>query len=120
MLVDVRPREQWAICRLPRSLHAPYKTFDQHLEEIKAALALAAVANGNGSGVGAGGKAAATVEAATDAALGAAPLYVVCRRGNDSQRAVAWLRAAGLAQAKDVVGGVEAWAAEVDPSFPVY
>jgi adenylyltransferase/sulfurtransferase len=48
------------------------------------------------------------------------PLYVVCRRGNDSQRAVAALRAAGVVHAVDVVGGMEAWAAEVDPGFPTY
>ena len=45
--------------------------------------------------------------------------YVVCRRGNSSQRAVVALREAGFL-AVDLVGGLEAWAREVDPSFPIY
>jgi adenylyltransferase and sulfurtransferase len=50
-----------------------------------------------------------------------APLFVVCRRGNDSQRAVALLRQeVGLSVAVDVVGGTEGWAREVDPGFPLY
>ena len=53
------------------------------------------------------------------AADAAAPVAVICRRGNDSQVAVLQLRQLGVA-AVDVVGGYEAWAAEVDPDFPVY
>ncbi|GAB4818434.1 hypothetical protein N2152v2_005480 [Parachlorella kessleri] len=53
---------------------------------------------------------------------GAAPvdLYVLCRRGNDSQRAVARLRQLGIVHGVDVVGGMEAWAQQVDPDFPTY
>ena len=47
------------------------------------------------------------------------PVYVVCRRGNHSQLAVQELRAAGLLEAYDLIGGMEAWAEEVDPSMPV-
>lgn len=47
--------------------------------------------------------------------------YVVCRLGNDSQLAVETLRNAGMTGiVKDLVGGLRAWAKEVDQDFPVY
>jgi len=46
------------------------------------------------------------------------PVYVVCRRGNDSQRAVQALRSAGI-PALDMEGGLQAWAAVADPAFPL-
>ena len=48
------------------------------------------------------------------------PLYVVCRRGNDSQRAALLLNGSGITGVMDMVGGLQAWAAEADPSFPWY
>lgn len=106
MLVDVRPAEQFAICHLPGALHAPYKHLARHLPAIRERLALAP------------DDASAAVAAAAGEQL--PPLYVVCRRGNDSQRAVAALRAAGISHGVDVVGGLEAWAAQVDAGFPTY
>ena len=50
-------------------------------------------------------------------------VYVVCRRGNDSQRAVKLLKEkfADLDLViKDIEGGLHAWARDVDRSFPVY
>jgi adenylyltransferase/sulfurtransferase len=47
-------------------------------------------------------------------------IYVVCRRGNDSQRAVKKLREIGHKNVVDMVGGMEAWAKEIDPTFPLY
>ncbi|GJU25340.1 adenylyltransferase and sulfurtransferase [Tanacetum coccineum] len=49
-----------------------------------------------------------------------ARLYVVCRRGNDSQSAVDLLHQAGFTSAKDIVGGLESWAHDVDQRFPTY
>ena len=46
------------------------------------------------------------------------PLYVVCRRGNDSQRVAQLLKDSGITHVADVVGGLQAWAEEADPSFP--
>lgn len=62
--------------------------------------------------------------------------FVVCRLGNDSQMAARALRDALYAregpnisnahdeetshQVVDVIGGLRAWAQEVDPSFPIY
>ena len=47
------------------------------------------------------------------------PIYVVCRRGNDSQLAVEKLLEMGIA-CKDIKGGLEAWSLQVDSSFPRY
>ena len=49
----------------------------------------------------------------------------ICRRGNDSQRACAAFKQfcdrRGLqVDVKDVIGGLHAWAKNVDKSFPVY
>lgn len=50
-----------------------------------------------------------------------AATYVVCRLGNDSQLAVDALRAAGMGgTVRDLIGGLRAWAREVDNEFPVY
>ncbi|KAH8094572.1 hypothetical protein BXZ70DRAFT_948062 [Cristinia sonorae] len=48
-------------------------------------------------------------------------VYVVCRLGNDSQLAVDALRGTAVQGiVKDLIGGLRAWAKDVDPSFPVY
>ena len=49
----------------------------------------------------------------------APPIVVICRRGNNSQRAVVRLRELGVA-AVDVIGGYQAWATEVDAEFSMY
>ena len=56
-----------------------------------------------------------------------APLYVVCRRGNDSQIAVGLIRASlakilptCLVSVKDLIGGLRSWSDSVDNSFPKY
>ncbi|KAM7202647.1 hypothetical protein V8F33_002573 [Rhypophila sp. PSN 637] len=51
------------------------------------------------------------------------PIFVVCRRGLDSQEAVEKLREMGLdrcgkRKVVDIIGGMKAWKEEVDPSFP--
>lgn len=50
-------------------------------------------------------------------------VFVVCRRGNDSQRAVRLLQSkfAELSiEIKDIKGGLHQWSKEVDPAFPLY
>lgn len=47
-------------------------------------------------------------------------VYVVCRRGNDSQLAVRLLRERGFQQTQDIIGGLERWAREIEPTFPTY
>merc|ERR1712083_773352 len=52
---------------------------------------------------------------------GEPPVFVVCRRGNDSQSAVMLLKKMlPELSIKDVKGGLHAWAKVVDKSFPVY
>ncbi len=45
---------------------------------------------------------------------------LVCRIGTRSSRAVELLQARGFKSAKNVRGGLAAWAAEVDPAFPLW
>ncbi|MCO5547271.1 hypothetical protein L7F22_000718 [Adiantum nelumboides] len=47
-------------------------------------------------------------------------VIVVCRRGNDSQLAVNYLRESGKLEAVDIVGGLESWAKDIDPLFSIY
>lgn len=52
-------------------------------------------------------------------------LYVMCRRGNASQKAVRFIKDnlvhEKVAQdAKDLMGGIEGWSRDVDPTIPTY
>lgn len=59
-------------------------------------------------------------EASLHAAQRQRPVYVVCRRGNDSQHVVQMLRQTGIERARDLVGGLEAWSREENVVFPEY
>ncbi|KAL3828935.1 hypothetical protein ACJIZ3_017737 [Penstemon smallii] len=101
VLVDVRPSHHYKIISLPKSLNIPLASLEARLWEISAAL-----------GRDEGDK--------TENDGSSASLYVICRRGNDSQRAVEYLHKMGFTSAKDIVGGLESWANDVDPKFPTY
>ncbi|KAK7320359.1 hypothetical protein VNO77_29767 [Canavalia gladiata] len=101
VLVDVRPAHHFDIVSLPKSLNIPLSTIEARLPEISSALKKEEEERGVVSGSG-------------------AKLYVVCRRGNDSQKAVQYLQKMGFTSAKDIVGGLESWAHNVDPKFPTY
>ncbi|QYK49924.1 MAG: molybdopterin-synthase adenylyltransferase MoeB [Anaerolineales bacterium] len=45
---------------------------------------------------------------------------VMCRVGGRSARAVELMLAAGFGKVKNLVGGINAWAEDVDPDLPVY
>lgn len=48
-------------------------------------------------------------------------IFVICHRGNDSQLAVEILKKKlPFARVRDIRGGYEAWATEVDKDFPTY
>lgn len=47
-------------------------------------------------------------------------LVVFCRTGGRSARAVELLLSAGFRKVKNLKGGINAWAREVDPTLPVY
>ncbi|XP_027331477.1 adenylyltransferase and sulfurtransferase MOCS3 isoform X2 [Abrus precatorius] len=101
VLVDVRPAHHFKIVSLPKSLNIPLSTLEVRLPEISSALKKEEEDSGVVSG-------------------SSAQLYVVCRRGNDSQKAVQYLQKLGFTSAKDIVGGLESWAHNVDPKFPTY
>ena len=102
VLLDVRPAHHYKIVSLPDSLNIPFANLEARLNELTSALK-----DKEDDHVNSGSCANPS-------------LYVVCRRGNDSQRAVQYLRDSGFSSAKDIIGGLEAWAADVNPNFPTY
>ncbi|KAL9664578.1 hypothetical protein QQ045_019983 [Rhodiola kirilowii] len=98
VLVDVRPEHHFTIVSLPNALNIPLSTMEQRVGEISSALKEKELNNSDSGN----------------------HLYVVCRRGNDSQRAVQLLHKLGFVAARDIIGGIESWAREVDPKFPTY
>jgi rhodanese-related sulfurtransferase len=47
-------------------------------------------------------------------------LVVVCHHGMRSMNVAVWLRNQGFEQAQSLMGGIDAWSAEVDPTVPRY
>jgi rhodanese-related sulfurtransferase len=48
------------------------------------------------------------------------PVVVVCHHGVRSGQVVAWLRGQGFEKAVNLQGGIDAWAAEIDPDMATY
>ncbi len=48
------------------------------------------------------------------------PLVVTCHHGGRSARVVSWLRQQGIDRAINLAGGVDQWAAQVDPAMARY
>uniref|UniRef100_A0A5B7BD30 Adenylyltransferase and sulfurtransferase MOCS3 n=1 Tax=Davidia involucrata TaxID=16924 RepID=A0A5B7BD30_DAVIN len=101
VLVDVRPAHHFNIVSLPASMNFPLSSLEGSLPDISSALKKEEERRGTDTGSG-------------------ASLYVICRRGNDSQRAVQYLHKMGFSSAKDIIGGLQSWAHDVDPNFPTY
>ncbi|HQU46751.1 MAG TPA: rhodanese-like domain-containing protein, partial [Pirellulales bacterium] len=47
-------------------------------------------------------------------------IVVHCHHGGRSLRVAQWLRQQGFAAAQSMSGGIDAWAAEIDPDVPRY
>ncbi|KAL1109976.1 hypothetical protein AAG570_014085 [Ranatra chinensis] len=99
MVVDVRSPQEFEMCRLPGSINVPLPQIGdaRHNSQFKAAVQQAITSDPN--------------------------LTVLCRRGNDSQLAVAELKKMFPEfsdRFKDLQGGLHSWAKNVDNSFPVY
>lgn len=47
-------------------------------------------------------------------------IVVLCHHGRRSRQVVAFLKQSGFRQVLNLVGGIDAWSAEVDPGVPVY
>ncbi|KAF8698094.1 hypothetical protein HU200_035607 [Digitaria exilis] len=97
LLLDVRPTHHFQITSISPSLNIPLSMLEEKLPVLETSLKERAAASGKEPS-----------------------LVVLCRRGNDSQRAVKLLREKGFASAKDIIGGLQAWGRDVDPDFPVY
>lgn len=48
-----------------------------------------------------------------------AEIVVMCRSGNRSSRAVAYLENQGFTNVANLKGGIKKWAEEIDPTMPV-
>ncbi|KZS99927.1 uncharacterized protein LAESUDRAFT_732764 [Laetiporus sulphureus 93-53] len=112
-IVDVRQPTEFGICHLPGSTNIPIKELvanpSLHIGQPDSRTTL------NGDGL--------SDEPSEDLSSETTPMetYVICRLGNDSRIAVDALRSAGATgMVKDLVGGLRAWAMEVDETFPVY
>jgi adenylyltransferase and sulfurtransferase len=98
LLLDVRPTHHFQITSISQSLNVPLSVLEEKLPMLETTLKK---------------REAAQLDKQ-------ASLYVVCRRGNDSQRAVQLLHEKGFIFAKDIIGGLQSWALDVDPDFPAY
>lgn len=47
-------------------------------------------------------------------------IVVYCHLGGRSQMVTEWLRRQGFRRSQNLVGGIDAWSAEIDPSVPRY
>mmetsp|Transcript_16470 Transcript_16470/g.20188 ORF Transcript_16470/g.20188 Transcript_16470/m.20188 type:complete len:318 (-) Transcript_16470:116-1069(-) len=110
LLIDVRDNRQFSICSLPQANSLPLReillrTPQATAEEIKRLLIIS-----EGT---AGPKASSS-------------LFVLCRRGVDSVTATRHLRQQVVPflpqnlTIQNVTGGLDAWRAQIDPTFPTY
>jgi molybdopterin/thiamine biosynthesis adenylyltransferase/rhodanese-related sulfurtransferase len=121
VVLDVRPKHLSDAARLRGALAIPLRELDGRLGEV-----WRAVDRARDAATAAEAEAARRlrVEAMAPRSVTASPLkpdarvFVMCSKGNQSQLAAAYLRAAGVPVAGDVLGGYEKWREDVDPSFP--
>ncbi|XP_003224033.1 adenylyltransferase and sulfurtransferase MOCS3 [Anolis carolinensis] len=108
VLVDVRPSVEVEICRLSHSFSVPLSKLEGKDEECLKTLC----------------RTITEAKQRTNDGL-SFPVYVVCKLGNDSQKAVRLLQGLscdglGTISVKDIKGGLVAWANKIDPEFPQY
>jgi adenylyltransferase/sulfurtransferase len=101
LLVDVREKVQFDICSLESSINVPFSTLQ-------------------GKALGEGEAGWIPKDFPDDA-----PIYVVCRLGNDSQVVTRKLKEGGFDKGgrryiRDIKGGLKAWKEQVDVSWPEY
>ncbi|XP_077267440.1 ubiquitin-like activating enzyme 4 [Temnothorax americanus] len=101
ILIDVRSPEEYQICHLQNSINIPLPQLskDYNLQLINDNI-----------------KKAQEEHRSVD-------LYLLCRRGNDSQKAAQYLNkmfAEDTLKIRDIIGGIHAWSNKIDPKFPKY
>ncbi|KAJ8678690.1 hypothetical protein QAD02_014477 [Eretmocerus hayati] len=99
LLVDVRSNEEFEMCHLEDSINIPLTNLHHtsSLDDLKTEMV----------------KVGPSIS----------QIFVICRRGNDSQKAVKILKNSisdPSIQVKDIIGGIHAWTHQIDPSFPIY
>ena len=95
VLLDVRVREQFEMCRLDGAVNIPLRELEAKLERVE------------------------------ELSAGQKPVYCICRRGIFSADATRVLARVSeerplIYSVKNITGGLLAWTEEVDPSFPKY
>lgn len=115
VVVDVRPETQFRIMSLPGAVNVPMKEFDQRLTDV---VHLCGGCDRTVQNSQAGAENVTSTGAANGGTKPPPAVYVVCRRGNDSQIAVNKLHQMGVTWARDLVGGYTSWAQLLDPSMP--
>lgn len=104
----MRPRVEFGIGALSASVNLPFLELERCSDEEAAQRGRVAL---NALGVDDGAE---------------ATVVVVCRRGNDSQKATLLLQrlaaSGNLPPVKlcDLAGGLRAWSQKADPEFPIY
>lgn len=90
VLIDVRPEIQFEIFSLDNSINIPMDKLEDGIPKCKELMA------------------------------DDKQCIVVCRRGNDSQLAVQKLRASGIVQSYDIIGGLLKIAQTIDKDMPIF
>lgn len=101
ILIDVRSAEEFEICHLKNSINIPLNDInnDEKINFIKNKIQ--------------------EMQKQYDKTT----LYVICRRGNDSQKAVINLQTVfkeSNLEIKDIIGGIHAWSKKIDCTIPIY
>ncbi|KAI0456532.1 adenylyltransferase [Xylaria acuta] len=104
LLLDVREKEHFDIANIPGAINVPFSTFQAKSRSTQ---------NGD----------ALHLNWLPEAVASDAPIYVVCRVGNDSQLVTKKLKDMGLDRhgerfIGDIQGGMRAWKFEVDQTMP--
>lgn len=105
ILLDTREKEHFSFGSIDGAVNVPFGRF---------LMDVAAIKRNGGSAEGLLPEGLANADA---------PIFVVCRRGLDSQEAVEKLKELGMDKGgkrkiMDIMGGMKAWKEEVDPTFP--
>lgn len=94
ILIDVRPKEQYEITRLPNSINIEWEPTLYKATDLESYL---------------------------PSNIKESDIFVVCRYGNDSQAAAKkFIEDFGLTKVKDIKGGINKWSEEIDQNIPKY
>ncbi|HEX8875412.1 MAG TPA: rhodanese-like domain-containing protein [Phycisphaerales bacterium] len=92
LVIDVRLDPEWDFARVPSTVHVPLDELESRADEIRE---LAEKTPG-------------------------CQVLALCHHGVRSMKAAAYFRSIGLANAKSIAGGIEAWSKGADPGVPRY